>query len=299
MKKFVIFIIAIMSFSILQANPVGNPGYPSFIENGMVLSPSLKMGFRFGYLGDFVLDRNLKICDKFQPIEIGPISRYRPSNFRVNKFSEYINSMIFTFTVLNRLDLYVTCGKGKIKTDWIVNDGGPIQNLDADLHYLELESKYKWSWMVGGRVVLFEWGKVSLSAGASYKSLEPHILSIIRDGVPIFEDGMFVVVDNRLVTSEQKISYHEWQTDLGIAYKIELFSPYIAIKYSAAKSEIEIADYFQPIGSQKSHEVNMKSKNHFGMAVGCGISNGKYFGLNCEVRMIDEEAFTVTGEFKF
>jgi len=43
----------------------------------------------------------------------------------------------------------------------------------------------------------------------------------------------------------------------------------------------------------------MKSKNNFGMALGCSLSSSKYFLLNAEVRLIDEEAVTINGEFRF
>ncbi|KPK33138.1 MAG: hypothetical protein AMS24_02175, partial [Chlamydiae bacterium SM23_39] len=68
-------------------------------------------------------------------------------------------------------------------------------------------------------------------------------------------------------------------------------------KYSKAKAKLAIDNCI--IGSNFSSELYMKSKNNFGMALGCSLSSSKYFLLNAEVRLIDEEAVTINGEFRF
>jgi hypothetical protein len=264
MKKILIFMGLLLGFNLVTAAPSGNPSFPSVIKEGFFISPSVGFNFRLGYEGNFVSDRKLK-----QEID---------SDKRINKFSHFLNSGTCTLTFLDRLDVFATYGKGYIKANWIKEEN------ENEFSYIEIETKDKIAWSVGTKIIFFEWGDTSLSAGGSYSYTEPN-LSWYSIGPETFKS-----VDN-------KIKYDQLQATLGISHKIDMFYPYIAAKYSKAKAELNIKDV--SIGDSGSNFLKMESKDLFGLVLGCSFSSEKYFMLNLEVSMIDEQAFSVSCDFKF
>lgn len=264
MKKIVFFMFLNFFYFSLEATPTGNPATPKIIQEGIIFSSAKSFGVKLGYEGNFVVDKRLIQADGILK--------------RVDDFSFSMNSAVLTFNFVNRLDLYGTYGIGRIEADWLINDGPDV------LYYLDLQTKYDWSYSLGTKVIFFEWGNVSLSAGGRYFYFRPTI-------------SYFSKVANVFHLSETKMKFWEWQADIGLSYNINIFTPYICAKYSKAKASFSIPDVI--ISSNGSSKQTFKNKNDFGMALGCSFSNGKYFLLNVEVRLIDEEAFTVSGEFKF
>ena len=91
--------------------------------------------------------------------------------------------------------------------------------------------------------------------------------------------------------------YHEWQVGVGISYQVDLFVPYIALKYSNASVRYRNL----PAGflSGRKTGFNAKNRGKFGLALGTSLTTGRLFALNLELRMIDEQAITLSGELKF
>lgn len=251
-------------FGVIHAAPVGNPSFPKILEEGFIFSPASKFSIRLGYEGNFVLDQRLKK-------EKNPFTD-------IDSFTIFVNSGIATINILNRLDLFGTYGEGRIEADWINEEGTNI------LYYLELQSKYDSTWSCGTKIIFFEWGKVNCSAGGRYFFIEPTVSRFTKDSVSY-------------PTESSKLKLDEWQVDLGLSYKTAFLIPYICGKYSKTKADFSIENVV--ISSDGSNTLKMKNRNVVGMAVGCTFSNGKYFMLNAEARLFDEEAFTVSGEFKF
>ena len=54
-----------------------------------------------------------------------------------------------------------------------------------------------------------------------------------------------------------------------------------------------------PISSTLAGSNSFENCHKVGVYVGCAISNGRYFMLNLEGRLVDEEAITVSGDFRF
>ena len=264
MKKVTLWLWLCFLCSVLEATPTGNPAFPKVIEEGFIFSPASCFSFRLGYEGNFILDRRL--------------IQNRVSSNKVKSFSSYLNSGLLTINFLKRLDLFATYGIGRIETDWI------IQEIPNSLTYIDLGSKYKKAWSVGTKIIFFEWGKTTFSAGGRYFDMSPTITFLSKSSD---------VVD----VNNDKIKFKEWQIDIGLSYKADIFIPYLCAKYSKAKVDLSIKDVI--ISSEGNDYLEMTNRNNYGMALGCSFSNSKYFMLNAEVRLIDEEAFTVSGEFKF
>lgn len=264
--KNILILGVICLVGIAHAAPVGNPAFPKILEEGFIFSPASKFSIRLGYEGNFVLDKRLKK-------EKNPFTD-------INKFTLFENSGIATLNLLNRLDLFGTYGEGRIDLDWINEEGKNI------LSYFQVQSKYDPAWSCGTKIIFFEWGKVNFSAGGRYFYTKPTVCHFSKNAASY-------------PTDLSNLKLHEWQIDLGLSYKTCFLVPYICGKYSKTKAFFSIEDEAISSDGSKIYSLEMKNKNAGGMAIGCTFSNGKYFMLNAEARLFDEEAFTVSGEFKF
>ena len=262
MKRLIQFILILFSFIEVYSSPVGNPLASEIIEEGFFISPGSWINFRMGYEGNFTTDARLK----------NELNKNKIDNFKID-----YNSGSFTINLQNRIDLFALLGSTRIRSDW------RFSNLD--IHYRsEMETDYKPIWAVGGRAVLFEWGNVALGAGGRFTKANPSI--------------NFVTINGALKQlTKSKVKYQDWQADFAIAYKIDIFVPYLGAKYLNAIAEVKKFDFY--INDNFSNEIYMKNKDRYGVFIGCTFSNGKYFSLTCEARFIDEEAGMISGEFRF
>ncbi|KPK32073.1 MAG: hypothetical protein AMS24_04985, partial [Chlamydiae bacterium SM23_39] len=215
--------------SFIFSMPAGNPSFPSLIKKGFFISQATWFNFRVGYEGNFVRDRLFLQNDQ--------------SKKKVDDFKKYSNSVKGVFNILKRLDIYGTWGENKIEANWI------IEEMQDVYSFLEIESKYSNCWSCGGKAIFFEWGNTTLSLGGGYSYTNPKILYLIKNGEVDKLDSF-------------NINVHEWQVDMGISYKIDMFVPYVLAKYSKAKAKLAIDNCI--IGSNFSSELYMKSKNNFG-----------------------------------
>lgn len=262
MKK--IFCLFVVVANMLFTLPSGNPSSPHIIEEGLFISPASWVNCRVGYEGNFVSNRRMKKSDINNPID---------------HFEMDMNAGFFTLNIQNRLDLYAIVGEARMQSYWRFIETNQIFSR------IEFETKYRLGWAGGARAVFFDWGKLSLGLQGRYLTSKPKILWMTKNGSPLEFD-------------RAKCCFSEWQMDLGFAYHADLFFPYLGVKYSNAKAKISKIST-TAIAEGDSHYLRMKSKRKVGMLIGCGISNGKYFLLNIESRILDEDAASVTGEFHF
>jgi hypothetical protein len=248
----------------VEAASSGNPASPKVVEEGFFFSSASSFSFRLGYEGIFVPDRKMR--------------KESSSPRSINDFELYLNSGMCTLNILNRLDLFATYGKGKLKINWI-----NVEHSN-ELYHLKMESNDHSSWSTGTKIIFFEWGNTCFSIGGRYLYFHPS-LSYLSKQFLIFP------------TKKAKIRFKEWQTDLGLSYKADILIPYLCLRYSKAKAHLSINDLF--ISQEGLTSLKMINRDNVGLALGCSISSGKYFFLNSEVRLFDEEGFTLSGEFKF
>ncbi|MBN2479851.1 MAG: hypothetical protein JXA94_06450 [Parachlamydiales bacterium] len=264
MKKNIIIIFLLFFANLGYSAPVNNPLAPEIIEEGFFISPASWLNFRLGYEGNFVSD--------------GRMNKSIGNEGRIDNFKQDVNSGTVTINFYNRMDAYAVLGASRIRSDWRYTYGGITSRV-------ELETNYRFSWAVGGKAILFEWGNTAFSVGARYSFTKPTLSFVTKDGVPN---------DN---SNNARVRYKDYQIDVDLGHKIDVFIPYIGGKYSVAKSSIKNFDF--PVTQDGDTEMRMKNKDHFGVFVGCSLSNGKYFMLNVEARFIDEEGITVSGDLKF
>jgi hypothetical protein len=263
-KKFALQTFLVALGSTLCAAPVGNTAAPQLCEEGFFISRDSWIDVRIGYEGDFVGNGRLKQCQE--------------GSGRVDSFQQYTNSGTATLNILDRLDLFAVFGSSRVNADW------RFTNLSGLATRAQLETLYHYIWAAGARGILFEWDQVALGLGGrySYCTYKPSLLTI--NAVPVS-------------VGSARCIWREWQIDLDISYKIDLFTPYIGVKYSRA--EARIGPFSTPISNSGSGTDHFKNKTPVGLFLGCSLSTGKYFMLNVEGRLIDEDAITISGDLRF
>lgn len=249
--------------SFLNASPVGNPAFPQLITKDFFIPCDWWLGIRVGYEGDFVGDERMNQTDG--------------GSGRVDNYIQNTNSGTLTFTIVDRLDIYGLFGSSRMGADWRFSSAGTINRA-------QIQSKYRFLWGVGARGILYEWGCAVLGVGGRYSSSVPKPSWMTVNGTPVPVSG-------------GRVHWREWQIDLDLAYKIELFTPYVGIKYS--NSLAKLSGFTVPIANGGSGSLHMENRSPVGIVVGCTLSTGKYFMFNVEGRLIDEEAVTVSGDLRF
>ena len=252
------------TFSLLDAAPVGNTAAPQILEDGFFIPSDCWVDLRAGYEGDFVTDGRMK--------------QRKQGSGRVDDYSQNTNSGTITLNILDRLDLYGVLGSSRTCAEWRFLDA------EENVHNAEWETRNDFLWGVGGRAILFEWGKCDLGFGGRYSSSSYRPLWLTVDGVDESVSGAHS-------------HWREWQLNLDVSYHIDIFTPYAGVKYSNSRNLL--GGFSVAISSSGAGSNEFKNRVPVGLYLGCGLSTGKYFMLNIEARLIDEEAVTVSGDLRF
>jgi hypothetical protein len=264
MYNFSAVIGCIVIGSTLLASPVGNPSFPQLLDEGYFIPLNGWGNFRLGYEGDFVGD--------------GCLKQYDEGHGRVDNFDQMTNSGTVTINILDRLDLYGVFGSTRVTSDW------RYTAADLVVSRIELETSYRFLWGVGARAILFEWANTSLGLGGRYSASQMKPVWMTLNGT-------------LKPTSGTHLYWREWQIDLDMSYKIDLFIPYVGVKYSNA--HVHMGTFSVPISASGSGDLRMKNRKPVGIVVGSALTTGKYFMLNVEARLVDELAGTISGDFRF
>jgi hypothetical protein len=260
MKKFACLFIC----SVLQAAPVGNTSAPDLIEKGMFAGCGNSVDFRSGYEGDYVAD--------------GRMNQHDEGNGRVDCYQQNTNSGTVTCNIENRMDLYGVFGGSSTSANW------RFTNLDDNIVRIVADTNTNFLWAIGARTILVEWCNVSLGCGGRYSSCHYQLSKLTFDGAEASTAGAL-------------FHWRQWQVNLDFSYKIHLFTPYIGTKYSNERTELR--NFSVPISASGTGSNEFQNRNPVGLYVGCGLSTGNYFMLNIEGRLIDEEAITISADFRF
>ncbi|HSX37418.1 MAG TPA: hypothetical protein VLE95_01135 [Chlamydiales bacterium] len=262
MKNIFLFSLLAKTF-ILYAAPVGNTMAPALIQEGFVIPCDSWVDLRIGYEGDFVGD--------------GRMEQIEQGSGRVDTFQQYTNSATFTFNALDRVDLFGILGSSRVCADW-------RYDLSEAITRIQIETLYHFLWGIGGRVLLFEWEKMGLGFGGRYSYCHYRPSWLTTNAVPISTEGA-------------RVTWRQWQIDLSLSYQIDLFTPYLGVKYS--NETVKLGIFSVPVSSSGLGINHFENKNPVGIYIGCSISNCKYFMLNIEGRLIDEDAVTISGDLRF
>lgn len=262
MKRIVVF--AGLFASALFAAPVGNPAAPQLIEEGFFIPRDSWIDARAGYEGDFVSDERME--------------QYKEGSGRVDTYQQDTNAGVAVLNLLDRVDIFGIFGSSRTRADW------RFLTAEGVIHRVEMETLYQFLWGVGARAILFEWGNMvfGIDGRYSFSNYKPAWLTI--DGI---NDSV----------SGARCRWREWQVGSDFSYNIELFTLYLGLKYSNAQTRL--GSFEVPISADGSGTNHFRNRMPVGIYFGCSLSRGRYFMLNIEGRLVDEEALTISGDLRF
>ena len=189
------------------------------------------------------------------------------------KFSGVFYTGKLSLYVGNKLDIYGLVGvyEGKIKN--FINDTYIIDTkTDAVLG-------------LGVNYVLHEWeflnGILRVGADAKYRQFKPDIDDVRQWRVST-------------VTTDEALSFKEWQIALGLAYQYKKFIPYAGMKYSDMGSHIKFKQ-----NAITYSDSSLCSKNVWGLFYGADVLVDDNISFNIEGRNIDENALNAGLNVRF
>lgn len=176
------------------------------------------------------------------------------------KIRSIAESGSITVNIKERLDLYAFLGSGKGKISFVYRN-----------HLFSGESPMRFTWNSGAKLVLLE----------------------IKDtgiGVDVKYQGTWFPIQFEAPIGSTQINMNEWQISGGISQKVGFFIPYFGVSVCYCNL------YLKP---QTFPQLHLKHEDLVGIFFGFSLSSGSYFLANFEGRLINENAFTATAEFRF
>ncbi len=238
---------------------MGNPAEPEIIEKGMFIPQDAVISVKIGYQGDFIFDRRLRAYDGVQG--------------RMDRFNVHSDQGVLTLSFFDRLDIYGSVGA--LETNFSHRPKPGHQRR-------EYESGSQMTWGVGGRAILFKWGNTDVGMQGGFQWANPHI--------------KWDALNGESFTTDAVLRYREWQIGVAASHQIDLFTPYLGVKYSHVfgllsqlRSNLELP----------KRSFKLRNRDYFGLVLGVTLSPKRWIDLTCEVRMIDEQAITIDGNLKF
>ncbi|HVX01322.1 MAG TPA: hypothetical protein VHA52_12940 [Candidatus Babeliaceae bacterium] len=244
--------------SLIFALYMGNPAEPQIITTGFFIPQDCSASVKIGYQGDRIFDRLLR--------------SYAKAHGRVDHFELQTDQGVLIFNYLDRLEIYGSVGSMRSQF-WF--------RPKADHQRREFETHNTWTGGSGAHFLLAEWGCTGIGLDAKVQYGKPGI--------------KWITVNGQSHATGAHLTFFEWQASFAVFHTLDLFIPYLGIKYSAAHAHVDRLSK-----SVYAHKhFKMHSRRRFGMALGCSLSQGKRIDLNAEVQLIDEQAITFGGNIKF
>ena len=220
-----------------------------------------------------------------------------------------------------------------------------LPNVSLSQAVIELYTDTAFAWSVGARAALWECGCATLGASFQYAQSKPKVeeLNVLCNAAEFtinkpqgyvgaeFPLDRTAGTDAATGTKDASIDYHEWQASLALSYRLNMFTPYIGVKWSRASFDADTIRIAQPklaeailkvttlnptiagagttvandgeLGDTMqivSMQINkMKSRKSCGLAVGTTIVDADKYAVTVETRLIDERAAHVNAQFRF
>jgi len=288
MKKLIVTMLAVLTCGATYALPVMNPADASLLCDGLFWEGSCcveacdpcaswcdAISFRAGYYGDFVFNRNLRTKGG--------------GDRRIGLARSVTNAGYLAANIWDRFDVFATLGASRFfaaaDASLFITDFGGIGGARVSLL-----TRSEFSWSVGGRLTLWECGCTYLGIEGQYFQTCPKIRRITFAELASF------------YPDDLHFKYREWQVGLGISHRINIFVPYVAVKWSRAQIKTDHPTFLltgPTVGSFLGELDDYRSQKHWGFAVGVSLIDCEKASLTAEGRWGDERAFHVNGQIRF
>ena len=242
----------------------GNPSLPMMPEDGMFIAREDWLGIKLGYQFDCVWDRRLHM--------VGQTPEH--SRKKVQEYNSLTNFGVATINFNDRFEVFGTLGAMSCEASQ-----RPFKNTKVSY-----QTQTHFAWGAGARAILAYWGDLQLALNAAY----------VQSNMPLSS----LKVNGRSYAKKQaEFEFRQWQVGIGVSYHFRWFIPYIGVDYSDFRSRIEHLNAIKFLFPKK--HVTFKETYPTGLFFGFGISPIRAFNLNVEVRLINENAVSVSSDFKF
>lgn len=301
MKKLIVTMLTFLGCGTAFALPVGNPAEASFLTDGLIweghcgcdpCDPCLTwcdaFSVRAGFYGDYVFNRGLR-------------NRGRVANqadrSRLDQTEIYTNAGYLALNFWDRFDAFATLGTSKLNLEGNASSFGPFLTspILENGPRVAIETRYEFSWSVGARALLWECGCTALGLEGQYFRTVPRVHSITF--------GKLFTTDPTSTLPHLSTQYSEWQVGLGLSHRINIFVPYVAVKYSRANlywNNARRIDTFFPFDDIALATLRtMKNQKNWGYAVGVSVVDCEKMAFTIEGRFGDEKALYVNSQIRF
>ncbi|MCB1181716.1 MAG: hypothetical protein KDK55_06845 [Chlamydiia bacterium] len=286
MKRRLISLLTLALPGAIFSLPVGNPWDASLLCNGIFCEGTCckdpcdshtkwydAWNLRVGFYGDYVFERHLQANEY--------------TNHRtIHKTEIYTNAGYVALNFFDRLDIFSTLGA----TEMLIITGQ--EPLGGTGNRITVDTNTDFSWSLGARATLWEYGCLGIGAEVQY----------FRSRFEI----NFTKMENSLPDyslNGEAVKYHEWQLGLGAAYRINIASnttalvPYAAVKWNRALVNFGNGIFMPDLTTLTL--VNFENDRAWGYAVGVTLVGCRKTGLTVEGRFADEKALHVNAQFRF
>lgn len=271
MKKLLTaFFLLVISY--IYGLPVNNPAGPSlFLDLCDDNECCDLISFEAGYYGDYVFNRHMQTVHDRD----------------IDTTQLFTNAAYFAVNFYEFIDVFATLGASRLA----LNTSLVAFNV-VDPHPLfEVESETAFSYSIGARATLYEYGCASLGIMGQYFETRPRIKRMyIAAGAVSYPDDVL------------QTHYHEWQLGTGISYRYnDFFVPYIAVKYANSFWKLDNGQRFIIETNTNTFLFNLRNQMNWGYAIGLTLCPPicEKLIVTVEARFPDEKAFYVNGQVRF
>jgi len=249
----------------LFAAPAKNPAEPALLKKGFFIPETSPVSCRVEYEGNITSNARMK--------------QIQEGSGKVDNFEILTNLGMAVFNIENRFDLYGGLGAATIQSNWRFQQTG--SNI---ISRVDTESNNRLAWSIGANATIFEWDSAFIGGGIRYSGAHANLSWITINGVNI-------------PTQSAEFRWLQWQAQAALGCQIGFFTPYLGAKYNNARARLQTVG--SAIAADGEGKIHMENKNRFGVYLGVTLTNGEYFMMTLEGRIIDEEAVSVSGDIRF
>lgn len=246
------FLLFLLFSANLFALYTGNPAGPSLLRHGMVTPINSLVTITTGYVYTKVWDMDLTPKDL-------------PPDVTLEKIGD--TEMLSNFAsvgliLLRRLEVYSYLGVSKESIDW--KSRLPFTSN-------ELETKNHFSFSVGAKAIMLQFGGTVFSLDFQYFTL-PSTDKLLPKIVNLYMP---------IPLGKQYLNMDQWQVAAGLASKIGPFCPYIGGKYSKVRLKVN--------STEGIPNLAFRNRNNWGLFAGASINFGTLLSATGEIRWFDEK----------
>lgn len=246
-----LFLFAVPS---LFAAYVGNPAAPAIMNTGLFSMNNPFIKATTGYIFDYTSNKNYVVKNENPSVD---------PKFR--QFALHTQTASASLIFLERLEIFGTAGGSKQSPS----------TIDPSSFLVDYKGTYQFSWSVGTKVILLQWGKTYFCTDFTYFAIPSSQKSFFK---------FFNKLNLPLDLSEQKFNLREWQIAAALASRFYFITPYAGTIYLRSRLHIN--------SGPETESIDYYNKRSWGFFYGVTLSITGRLHLTFERRVRDEFSYT-------